>query len=127
MSEHAASGFDFHSVLDCAHPTKFIKARNEDVNEAVIRRATAGMKEADSSVSNALNNIFNPLSKKVVKDLGLGEEEESRYIARLVREIDAVGRESTLASGKSAWRITERHSLTILHRLLRTLRHETAT
>jgi len=85
------------------------------------------MKEADSSVFNALNNIFNPLSKKTVKDLGLGEEEESRYVARLVREIDAVGRESTLASGKPTWRIKEGLSLTIWYRLLRTLRHETAS
>ena len=57
------------------------------------------MKEEDSSVQSVLNNLFTPLSKKRVKELGLTDEEEARYVARLSREIDNSGRESTIASG----------------------------
>lgn len=59
------------------------------------------MKEEDSSVQTVLNNLFTPLSKKRVKELGLTDDEEARYVARLSREIDNSGRESTIASGMS--------------------------
>lgn len=57
------------------------------------------MKEAETSLITVLNNLFNPLTKKRVKELALGEEEESKYVARLSREIDSSGRESSIASG----------------------------
>ncbi|KAG6879255.1 hypothetical protein C0992_004084 [Termitomyces sp. T32_za158] len=77
----------------------FIKSRNQEVTEGVIRSATVGMKEGDTSISAVLNNIFSPLTKKRVKELGLTEEEESRYVARLSREIDGSGRENSIALG----------------------------
>ncbi|PPQ73595.1 hypothetical protein CVT26_010493 [Gymnopilus dilepis] len=83
----------------CLNTLQFVKTRNEDVTESVIRKATSGMKEEDSSVQSVLNNLFTPLSKKRVKELGLTDEEEARYVARLSREIDNSGRESTIASG----------------------------
>lgn len=57
------------------------------------------MKEAETSLITVLNNLFNPLSKKRVKELALSDEEESKYVARLSREIDSSGRESSIASG----------------------------
>lgn len=58
------------------------------------------MGAADSSVVSVLNSIFNPLSKKRVKELALTDDEESRYVARLSHEIEASGRESGIAVGK---------------------------
>lgn len=70
------------------------------MTEAVIRGATAGMKEAETSIVSVLNNLFNPLTKKRVKELAMGEEEETKYVARLSREVDGSGRESGVAVGK---------------------------
>ncbi|KAF8912069.1 hypothetical protein CPB84DRAFT_1761185 [Gymnopilus junonius] len=83
----------------CLNALQFVKTRDEDVTEGVIRKATSGMKEEDSSVQSVLNNLFTPLSKKRVKELGLTDDEEARYVARLSREIDNSGRESTIATG----------------------------
>jgi len=80
--------------------SQFIKSRNEEVTESVIRRATSGMGAADSSVVSVLNSIFNPLSKKRVKELALTDDEESRYVTRLSHEIEGSGRESGIATGK---------------------------
>jgi chromosome transmission fidelity protein 18 len=57
------------------------------------------MKEAETSLLTVLNNLFNPLSRKRVKELAISDEEESKYVARLSREVDASGRESSIASG----------------------------
>ena len=69
------------------------------MTESVIRKATVGMKEADTSLNAVLNNLFNPLTRKRVKDLALGEEEEGKYVARLSREVDGSGRETGIANG----------------------------
>jgi len=79
---------------------QFIKTRGEDVTEPIVRKATSGMKEADTNYVTILNNMFSPLSKKQVQEMGLTDEEESRYVTRLSREIDGSGRESNIASGK---------------------------
>jgi chromosome transmission fidelity protein 18 len=78
---------------------QFIRTRDEDVTESVVRRATYGMKEADATVISVVNNLFNPLSRKRVKELALSDEEEARYVLRLSREIESSGRDSTIASG----------------------------
>ncbi|KAF8163574.1 P-loop containing nucleoside triphosphate hydrolase protein [Crassisporium funariophilum] len=83
----------------CLNTLQFVKTRNESVTETVIRKATTGMKEADSTVISVINSLFAPLSKKRVKELALTDEEEARYVARLCREIDGSGRESYIASG----------------------------
>ena len=57
------------------------------------------MKETDTSLNSVLNNLFSPLSKKRVKELAMGEEEEGRYVARLAQEIDESGKESSIALG----------------------------
>ncbi|KAG6855713.1 hypothetical protein H0H87_011701 [Tephrocybe sp. NHM501043] len=83
----------------CLNTLQFIKSRNQEVTESIVRSATVGMKEGDTSLNTVLNNIFNPLTKKRVKELALTEEEEGRYVARLSREIDGSGRESSIALG----------------------------
>lgn len=70
------------------------------MTEGIIRSATTGMKEAETSLNSVLNNLFNPLTRKRVKELAIGEEDEGKYIARLSREIDASGRENSIATGK---------------------------
>ncbi|KAF5331123.1 hypothetical protein D9619_005373 [Psilocybe cf. subviscida] len=83
----------------CLNTLQFVKTRGEDVTEPVIRKATVGMKEVDSTVISVLNNVFTPLSKKRVRELGMTDEEDARYVARLSREIDSAGRDSAVASG----------------------------
>jgi chromosome transmission fidelity protein 18 len=77
---------------------QFIKAKSEEVTESMVRAATKGMKEAESTVISVLNSLFIPLSKKRVKDLN---DSESRYVSRLSHEVDACGRESAIATGRS--------------------------
>jgi chromosome transmission fidelity protein 18 len=67
-----------------------------------MRAATAGMKEADSSTISVLNNMFAPMTRKRVKELGMGEEEESKYVGRLSREIESLNNPSTIAAGQSS-------------------------
>ncbi|KAJ7219569.1 P-loop containing nucleoside triphosphate hydrolase protein [Mycena pura] len=83
----------------CLNTLQFIKSRNQDVTEAIIRRATVGMKEAETSLVSVINGLFTPLTQKRVKELGMTEVEESKYVVRLSREIDGCGRESSIAVG----------------------------
>jgi chromosome transmission fidelity protein 18 len=70
----------------------------------MVRTATTGMKEADVSQTVVLNDLFSPMSRKRAKDLGIGEEEESKYVARLSREIEASGAMDKIAIGTcTAW------------------------
>ncbi|KAJ6525742.1 P-loop containing nucleoside triphosphate hydrolase protein [Mycena capillaripes] len=90
----------------CLNTLQFIKSRNQEVTEAVIRGATVGMKEADTSLISVLNNLFTPLTRKRVKELALTETEESKYVGRLSREVDGCGRESSIAVGCFAHYVT---------------------
>ncbi|CAL1705258.1 unnamed protein product [Somion occarium] len=83
----------------CLNTLQMIKSRYIDVTECVIRKATAGMKEAEASQTSVLNDLFTPMSKKRSKDLGLTEEQESRYVTRLSREIEASGAMDKVAIG----------------------------
>ncbi|KAH9483909.1 Chromosome transmission fidelity protein 18-like protein [Psilocybe cubensis] len=83
----------------CLNTLQFIKTRREEVTESIVRRATAGMKEEDATVHSALNNLFTPLTKRRLRELGLSDEEDLRYVSRLAREIDSTGRENTVATG----------------------------
>jgi chromosome transmission fidelity protein 18 len=57
------------------------------------------MKEADTTVHSVLNDLFTPLTKKRTMEFGLTEEEESRYVHRLSRDIEGAGRDSAIATG----------------------------
>ncbi|KAF8643844.1 hypothetical protein AX16_008861 [Volvariella volvacea WC 439] len=83
----------------CLNTLQFIKCKGQSVTEPMIRRATVGMKEGDISVLSVLNDLFAPLSKKRVQELGLTDEEEAKYVARLSHAIDGSGRDMSLAIG----------------------------
>ncbi|KAF9484666.1 P-loop containing nucleoside triphosphate hydrolase protein [Pholiota conissans] len=83
----------------CLNALQFVKTRGKDVTELVIRKATAGMKETDSTVTSVLNNLFSPLSKKRVREMGLTDEDEARYVGRLSHEVGGAGRDTAIASG----------------------------
>ena len=88
-----------------AYPSlKFLKRRGAEVTDVVVRKATQGMKEADASQTSVLNDLFCPLQRKRVKDLGMTEEEESRYVGRLARTIESTGASDKVALGKVVWR-----------------------
>ncbi|TFK30182.1 P-loop containing nucleoside triphosphate hydrolase protein [Coprinopsis marcescibilis] len=93
----------------CLNTLQFIKSKSENVTETVIRKATVGMKESDSSVQSVINSLFTALSKKRVKDLGLLDSEERTYIPRLHHEIDACGRETRIATACFGHYATLRH------------------
>lgn len=85
------------------HFYQFLKRRGAEVTESVVRKATHGMKEADASQTSVLNDIFCPLQRKRMKDLGMTEEAGSRYVGRLARSIDSTGVPDKLAIGERAW------------------------
>ncbi|KAA1469409.1 hypothetical protein DENSPDRAFT_796002 [Dentipellis sp. KUC8613] len=92
-------GIALGDLRGCLNTLQFIKSRNQQVTEALIRAATSGMKEADTSFLTVLNNLFSPMTKKRVKELGLGEEDEARYVDRLSRELDGSGMLDRVATG----------------------------
>lgn len=57
------------------------------------------MKEGDTSFTSVLGNLFAPLSKKRVKELGMSEGDEGRYVGRLSRDLDASGSVDKVAWG----------------------------
>lgn len=79
--------------------SQLLKAKHPEITEATIRRATLGMKESDSSFLEVLTDIFTPLSKSRVKDLGLTSEEENRYLSRINRGIETTGPLDKVALG----------------------------
>jgi chromosome transmission fidelity protein 18 len=68
----------------------------------MVRKATHGMKESDASQISVLNDLFCPLQKKRVKDLGMTEEEDSRYVGRLARCIESTGASDKVSLGEGA-------------------------
>lgn len=81
------------------HWEQMLKSKCKDVTETIVRKATAGMKEGDASQTSILNDLFAPLPKKRLKELGLTEEQESRYVGRLSRTIESSGAMDKIAIG----------------------------
>ena len=78
-----------------------------------MRIATNGMKEADTNLTSVLNCLFLPLPHKRVKELGLKESEEALYVSRLSREIEACGKDASVATGNisaKSWVIRATHT-----------------
>ena len=78
---------------------QFIKTRSQDVTEQLVRSATAGMKEADTNFLNVLTDLFCPMNKKRVKERGMGEAEENKYVERLSHALEATGTLDRVALG----------------------------
>ncbi|PVF95198.1 P-loop containing nucleoside triphosphate hydrolase protein [Serendipita vermifera] len=75
----------------CLNTLQLLKAKHAEITEGIVRKATVGMKESESSFMDVITDIFTPLSKTRVKDLGLTSEEEARYVNRISRTIDSTG------------------------------------
>jgi len=90
------------SILRSQHSRclQFIKSRSDEVTEPLIRRATVGMKEGDTTITSVTNQIFAPLSRRRVKELGMGEEEEARYVNRLSHVIEGLNNPASIANSK---------------------------
>ena len=58
------------------------------------------MKEGDSSFSSVLNGLFSPIARKRVKELGLSELEENRYVGRLSTDVETSGSVDKVALGE---------------------------
>ncbi|KAF8478472.1 P-loop containing nucleoside triphosphate hydrolase protein [Russula ochroleuca] len=84
-------GIALGDMRGCLNTLQFIKARNQGVTEQLVRSATAGMKEADANYLSALTDLFCPMSKKRVKERGLCEADEIKYVERLSHAIEATG------------------------------------
>ncbi|KAL0066480.1 Chromosome transmission fidelity protein 18 [Marasmius tenuissimus] len=83
----------------CLNTLQFIKSKHVEVTENIVRGATKGMKESETSISSVMNSLFAPLSKKRANELGLNDDAESQYVGRLSHEIDSCGRENSIAIG----------------------------
>lgn len=59
------------------------------------------MKESENTTITVLNNLFAPLARKRVKELGMGEAEEARYVGRIARDVDGVNNVNAVATGES--------------------------
>jgi chromosome transmission fidelity protein 18 len=57
------------------------------------------MKEADTNYLKVLTDLFCPMSKKRVKDRGMGEAEENKYVERLGHALEATGTLDRIALG----------------------------
>lgn len=57
------------------------------------------MKEADANVFGVLTDLFCPMSKKRVKERGLGEADENKYVERLSHALEATGKLDRIAEG----------------------------
>ena len=57
------------------------------------------MKEADTNYLGVLTDLFCPMSKKRVKDRGLCEADENKYVERLSHALEATGMLDRIALG----------------------------
>jgi chromosome transmission fidelity protein 18 len=57
------------------------------------------MKEADTNYLGVLTDLFCPMSKKRVKDHGLCEADENKYVERLSHALEATGTLDRIALG----------------------------
>lgn len=76
-----------------------IHTRKQVVTEARVREATVGMKEAETTNQAVWNDLFLPLSKKRVKDLGMDAVEKEKYVGRLARLVEASGAADKIVGG----------------------------
>ncbi|KAG9052747.1 hypothetical protein FS842_009297 [Serendipita sp. 407] len=75
----------------CLNTLQLLRTKHSEITELVVRRATVGMKESEGSLMSVVTDIFTPLSKSRVKDMGLTSEEEAKYVKRLSRAAESTG------------------------------------
>ncbi|KAH9981098.1 P-loop containing nucleoside triphosphate hydrolase protein [Lactifluus volemus] len=92
-------GISLGDLRGCLNTLQFIKARSQDVTEQLVRSATTGMKEADANYLHVLTDLFCPMSKKRVKERGMCEADENKYVERLSHALEATGTLDRIALG----------------------------
>ncbi|KAG8969390.1 hypothetical protein FRC03_003081 [Tulasnella sp. 419] len=83
----------------CLNTLQIIHTQSQQVTEGIIKSATVGMKESESTAQDVWNDLFKPLSKKRIKDLGMTSQENEKYVGRLCRLIEASGMIDKVMSG----------------------------
>ncbi|KAH7107651.1 P-loop containing nucleoside triphosphate hydrolase protein [Auriculariales sp. MPI-PUGE-AT-0066] len=86
-------------LRSCINALQFVKLREEPLTEEAVRRATVGLKEAETSFMATLTDLFTVLPKRRVKELGLSESEEARFVSRLSRAVEASGTIDKIVNG----------------------------
>jgi chromosome transmission fidelity protein 18 len=76
------------------------------VTEELVRLATVGVKESETSVQSVWSDLFVPLNKKRVKTLGLSPEGEARWVSRLAHSVESSGNVDKVALGERVICIT---------------------
>ncbi|TFL01376.1 hypothetical protein BDV98DRAFT_548919 [Pterulicium gracile] len=101
----------------CLNMLQFIKSKHTsrttpaemEITDDLVRRATVGMKESESTLMGVVNDLFAPLSRKRLGELGLSEEMGmTRYVGRLAGTVGGSGREGGVALGCFAHYLTRR-------------------
>jgi chromosome transmission fidelity protein 18 len=70
---------------------QFIKMKSQSVTESIVRTATIGVKEADTSIHSVWTDLLHPISKKRAKNLAMTEEDERKYVSRIARSVEGSG------------------------------------
>ncbi|KAG8948253.1 hypothetical protein FRC04_009891 [Tulasnella sp. 424] len=83
----------------CLNTLQMIHTRRQEVTEVVVRNATVGMKESETTTQAVWNDIFLPLPKKRIKDMGMTDEECNKYVNRLARMVEASGTMDKVMTG----------------------------
>ncbi|KAG9010130.1 hypothetical protein FRB93_004792 [Tulasnella sp. JGI-2019a] len=83
----------------CLNTLQMVHTRRQTATEQIVREATVGMKEAETTNQAVWNDIFIPMSKKRIKDLGLNDVEKGKYVSRLTRMIEATGAPDKIMAG----------------------------
>lgn len=83
-----------------------MKSQGQVVTEELVRLATTGVKESETSVQSVWSDLFMPLNKKRVKTLGLSPEEEARWVSRLVHSVESSGNVDKVALGELSFALT---------------------
>ena len=89
----------------CLNTLQMIHTRRQEATEHVIRCATVGMKETETTIQAVWNDIFLPLSKKRVKELALSDLEKDKYVNRLARLVESSGTMDKVMLGGSIRRL----------------------
>ncbi|KAF8749410.1 P-loop containing nucleoside triphosphate hydrolase protein [Rhizoctonia solani] len=94
----------------CINTLQLIKSRSDTVSENDINRATAGMKETESSVQSVWNDLFTPVTAKTRKHIsGASAMETDKYVSRLSRVIDNAGTDRVAVACFEHYTTCERH------------------
>lgn len=77
-----------------------MKAQSSGVTEELVRSATVGVKETETSAQCVWSDLFIPMNKKRAKNLGMGVDEEARWVARLAHSVESSGNVDKIALGE---------------------------